>query len=423
MSNLVICCDGTWDNSAGDQQRADDLTPDNVFQLFNAIDDSQDSCKYYLPGTCGNSLFERLLGNPGSGGLQDDIVECYQWLARHFKPGDHVFLFGFGHGAWTVRTLMTMIDQLGIADLRQSKNPSQQAEQLYRKNYRRKQPLERSDIHFHSDSRTVRFCALFDPAPGSTAEEPLSLVWPDSSPNQITTANAHPGLHIITDRPQPTADSAQQPQATPALELLACSAETAGLQFYQHFRQTCAAARSARSERLTEQARNHTPLGTLNDNTIVTPVDARLPWNWTGIYLEAGQRYRFAAQGYWQGANQHYGPDGEHSEHPLHEPATVECPSGLLERVEANWRKLVSAPPQALARRVTDANRFVLIGVIANESRLQADQDSPLMTTFEIGNGCEFECGSSGYLYCFANDEWGHYEDNCGEVMLSIQRI
>jgi uncharacterized protein (DUF2235 family) len=50
-------------------------------------------------------------------GLGRNVKQLYAELARVFDPGDHIFLFGFSRGAFTVRTLASLIATCGVLDL------------------------------------------------------------------------------------------------------------------------------------------------------------------------------------------------------------------------------------------------------------------------------------------------------------------
>ena len=43
-------------------------------------------------------------------------------------------------------------------------------------------------------------------------------------------------------------------------------------------------------------------------------------------------------------------------------------------------------------------------------------------STFVIGKEASIKPTKSGYLYCFANDAWGYYENNRGFVTLTVSR-
>ncbi|KAF8135290.1 hypothetical protein K438DRAFT_1640204, partial [Mycena galopus ATCC 62051] len=41
------------------------------------------------------------------------VLKAYSWICENHKPGDKIFLFGFSRGAYEVRTLAAMIDEVG----------------------------------------------------------------------------------------------------------------------------------------------------------------------------------------------------------------------------------------------------------------------------------------------------------------------
>jgi uncharacterized protein (DUF2235 family) len=47
-------------------------------------------------------------------GLETNVRELYKALVEHHRPGDHVFLFGFSRGAFTVRALAGFVWRFGI---------------------------------------------------------------------------------------------------------------------------------------------------------------------------------------------------------------------------------------------------------------------------------------------------------------------
>jgi uncharacterized protein (DUF2235 family) len=47
-------------------------------------------------------------------GVQENVAECYQWLATHWREGDQIFLFGFSRGAFTVRSVAGLINRFGL---------------------------------------------------------------------------------------------------------------------------------------------------------------------------------------------------------------------------------------------------------------------------------------------------------------------
>ena len=410
MSKLVICCDGTGNNAVPSGIQT--LQPTTVLQLYNALTASTSIQAYYQPCASAGSLLSAIASNTQLD-MQGDALACYQWLIDHYTPGDEIYLFGFDLGAWTIRTIAALISHYGIP--RTNEQTSQTlALQVYQNGYRKAVAASSLPVHFHPHSNQIRFCCLWEQNNTAlpSSQEPLTHLLQTPERYDVQPATPTGGPVFIT--PAHTAFvPAQQPADaayTPEQLLEACTA--AGLTLPappQHCTDVATAISAA------------TPVLD-SPQPLKTTVQARKPWNWTGIYLEAGQRYRFSARGHWQGAALCCGPDG--AGNAQERKLTTTDTASLLTRVGQRWRRFTgedSIVPAPSARRVECANWFALIGVIATDGDTLANTTAT--TPFEIGKGCELECHNSGYLYCFANDVWGLYDDNQGEIQLSIERM
>ena len=112
--NIVLCSDGTWNTVLKGRGT-------NVFKLFEALDhtpprDGQPvQLAYYDDGVgTQRSRLLRLLGGAFGLGLAKNVRDLYTHLARVYVPGDHVYLFGFSRGAFTVRALSGLVNACGI---------------------------------------------------------------------------------------------------------------------------------------------------------------------------------------------------------------------------------------------------------------------------------------------------------------------
>lgn len=47
-------------------------------------------------------------------GLDDNILDAYQFLSTHYEPGDNIYLFGFSRGAYTIRALAGLLHLIGL---------------------------------------------------------------------------------------------------------------------------------------------------------------------------------------------------------------------------------------------------------------------------------------------------------------------
>jgi uncharacterized protein (DUF2235 family) len=98
--NLVVCCDGT-SNEIGRKLS-------NVLKLYRIAEKSDRQVCFYQPGIGTiampnswdkwrqkmRSIFEMMTGR----GTDRDVLNAYCFLARHYREGDRIFLFGFIRG-------------------------------------------------------------------------------------------------------------------------------------------------------------------------------------------------------------------------------------------------------------------------------------------------------------------------------------
>jgi len=149
--HIVLCSDGTG-NRGGKGNGT------NVWRLYQFVDihghhfdaskPEQVTCYDDGVGTEDFKLL-KLLGGAFGWGLSRNIRELYEYVVTHYRPGDHLYLFGFSRGAFTVRSLAGMILTVGI--VRQEQAGSNQlkttaeigrdvkrAFRAYRANYRRR---------------------------------------------------------------------------------------------------------------------------------------------------------------------------------------------------------------------------------------------------------------------------------------------
>jgi uncharacterized protein (DUF2235 family) len=127
---------------------------------------SDDSIKPFLPGR----LAAWLLGLSFGYGTERNIKRLYCELARQYEPGDHVYLFGFSRGAFTVRSLAGLIYRCGLV-----KSPHldkiDQVYDLYREHFeqaknsadlRSKKRVVDEFRRAHSHFCNIRFLGIFD---------------------------------------------------------------------------------------------------------------------------------------------------------------------------------------------------------------------------------------------------------------------
>ena len=161
MRNLIVCCDGTWNDPSDEDDGVPART--NVYRLFNAVDEETREpvqLTRYQEGVGTGGPLDKALGGAMGWGLGEDIRDCYSWLAQKFRPDDRIHLFGFSRGAFTVRSLAGMICKYGIVRLDGNARPDDVTKRLYRQGYRSDQPL--TDLEFHDASNVVEFIGVWD---------------------------------------------------------------------------------------------------------------------------------------------------------------------------------------------------------------------------------------------------------------------
>ncbi|RXD05819.1 DUF2235 domain-containing protein [Sphingomonas sp. UV9] len=125
--NIVIFSDGTGqDGGVRPEQRMS-----NIFKMYRATRsgpdneiDPQEQVVFYDPGlgtdagatgfTSARRWVAKLLSSVTGRGITTNIADCYEFIINHYRPGDRVWLFGFSRGAYTARSLATVLRLCGV---------------------------------------------------------------------------------------------------------------------------------------------------------------------------------------------------------------------------------------------------------------------------------------------------------------------
>ncbi|KAI9601453.1 hypothetical protein H4Q26_001272 [Puccinia striiformis f. sp. tritici PST-130] len=116
QKRLIICCDGTWSNGLSTAPSS----ATNVLKLARCICPQDSRTFPPIPqvvfyqsglGTTEGPALDLAQGATGAGILAK-IREAYAFIAQNYIPGDEVFLFGFSRGAFTARTIASLIADL-----------------------------------------------------------------------------------------------------------------------------------------------------------------------------------------------------------------------------------------------------------------------------------------------------------------------
>ena len=130
MRRLVVCCDGMW--TRPDQEAAYNVRrPTNILKIARAIEPVDESggvsqIVYYDDGATTQNAADKLLGGAAGFGLESNILLAYRFLVLNYRKCDEIYLFGYSRGAFTVRSLSGMINEIGLvpkANLSDSRSP------------------------------------------------------------------------------------------------------------------------------------------------------------------------------------------------------------------------------------------------------------------------------------------------------------
>jgi uncharacterized protein (DUF2235 family) len=101
---LVLFLDGTW-NTLGDNT--------NVWRFKSLCSKGPEQLVYYNAGV-GTDYGRRVMGGMFGYGLDDEVLQAYEWLTENYLEGDRIFVFGFSRGAFTARSLSGFIAKCGL---------------------------------------------------------------------------------------------------------------------------------------------------------------------------------------------------------------------------------------------------------------------------------------------------------------------
>jgi uncharacterized protein (DUF2235 family) len=121
VKRLILCFDGTW-NSPGEDPASAATVETNVVRFYEAVangaqPDGATQTKWYDDGV-GTNWYDRIGGGAFGWGLDEKIREGYTFLVETYaasNPDDQeIFILGFSRGAYTARSLVGMIRNVGL---------------------------------------------------------------------------------------------------------------------------------------------------------------------------------------------------------------------------------------------------------------------------------------------------------------------
>lgn len=110
-------------------------------------------------------------------GINRQIRRAYGWLSTRYRPGDRIFFFGYSRGAYAVRSLAGVIDQVGL--LRTEHATERNVQLAYR--YYRREPGSPGEAVFRKrfchERVEIEMIGAFDTVKALGVRLPLLWVW------------------------------------------------------------------------------------------------------------------------------------------------------------------------------------------------------------------------------------------------------
>lgn len=118
MKRIVLCADGTWNESEKVSKETGRPQPTNVLKVARAIKARStrgiDQVVYYHKGVGTLGHLDQWTGGAFGDGMELNVRDLYRFLVYNYEQGDEIYLFGFSRGAFTVRTLTGFMAQIGL---------------------------------------------------------------------------------------------------------------------------------------------------------------------------------------------------------------------------------------------------------------------------------------------------------------------
>ena len=126
MKNIIFLADGTRNNQK--DQTSVWISSENLED-----DKPTEQVKCYDQGV-GTKMGNIVRGMMWGRGINTNIIEGFKFISDNYDAGDRIYLFGFSRGAYTVRSLASMISLCGLARKNANENTHKVFFELYKKN-------------------------------------------------------------------------------------------------------------------------------------------------------------------------------------------------------------------------------------------------------------------------------------------------
>lgn len=118
MKRIVICADGTWNEPERLDPKTGRPQPTNVLKIARGLlpraRNGVEQVTYYHEGVGTGNFTDRVTGGAFGDGMERNVRALYRFIVNNYMDGDELYLFGFSRGAFTVRTLVGFMRQVGL---------------------------------------------------------------------------------------------------------------------------------------------------------------------------------------------------------------------------------------------------------------------------------------------------------------------
>lgn len=169
MKRLIVCLDGTWQtleqhnltniaiiarSVAHAEPRPGQDTVQQIVIYSQGVGATTDALADKSMLGAASKRLTRLAGGAFGEGLEDTLLDTYIRLAFNYEAGDEIYVFGFSRGAFIARSLVGMINTVGIVS-RRFVDLAWEGFRIYRSKPKDDATQGEIDTH-HREARTFR---------------------------------------------------------------------------------------------------------------------------------------------------------------------------------------------------------------------------------------------------------------------------
>jgi len=167
MKRIITCSDGTWNKP--DQKDEGVVSPSNVSKFYKQIlENGTDGIKqvsFYDEGV-GTEWYDKITGGLFGMGINKNIIQAYQFIAKNYEQGDEIYLTGFSRGAYTARSVAGFIRNSGLLRKEFLASELEEAFTLYKRRDDKSHPNSDDAKEFRKkycyDNVRIKFIGVWD---------------------------------------------------------------------------------------------------------------------------------------------------------------------------------------------------------------------------------------------------------------------